>query len=91
MNFDTAFEKLIGHEGEFQNDPRDRGNWTTGVAGQGSNNGTKFGISAMAYPGEDIRNMTIERAKDLYKRDYWGRPAATRFPMASSSTCLTWR
>ena len=34
--FDKAFERVIGHEGLFQNDTKDRGNWTTGVIGQGS-------------------------------------------------------
>jgi len=60
MNFDIAFEKLIGHEGGYVNDPKDRGGETN------------FGISKKAYPGEDILNMTLERAKLLYRRDYWG-------------------
>ena len=71
--FDTAFERVIGHEGLFQNDPKDRGNWTTGVIGQGINKGTKYGISAMSYPNEDIKNLTLARAKELYKRDFWDR------------------
>jgi len=32
---------------------------------------TRFGISALGYPNEDIAGMTIERAKKLYYRDYW--------------------
>ncbi len=32
---------------------------------------TKFGISKLAYPDEDIFNLTWERAQFLYKRDYW--------------------
>lgn len=72
MNFDQAFERLIGHEGGYQNDPRDRGNWTGGAQGKGSLNGTKYGITAMEYPGEDIANLTLARAKELYHRDYWG-------------------
>ncbi len=71
--FDKAFERVIGHEGGFQNDPKDRGNWTTGVVGQGVNKGTKFGISAMSYPNEDIKNITLQRAKELYKRDFWDK------------------
>lgn len=73
MNFDTAFERLIGHEGKFQDDRNDRGNWTTGVIGKGQLKGTKFGISAMSYPDEDIKNLTLSRAKELYKRDFWDR------------------
>ena len=32
---------------------------------------TRFGISKRQYPNEDITNITIERARDIYKRDYW--------------------
>lgn len=60
MNFDQAFDRLIGHEGGYVNDPRDPGGET------------KFGISRRAYPGEDIAGMTLERAKTIYRRDYWG-------------------
>jgi lysozyme family protein len=73
MNFDQAFERLIGHEGGFQNDPRDKGNWTGGKVGVGQLKGTKFGISAMTYPGEDIENLTLERAKLIYARDFWSK------------------
>jgi lysozyme family protein len=73
MTFDNAFEKLIGHEGGYQNDPNDRGNWTSGVIGVGELKGTKYGISAMSYPQLDIKNLTLEQAKEIYKRDFWGR------------------
>lgn len=72
MDFDTAFEQLIGHEGGFQDDPADPGNWTGGRTGQGKLVGTKYGIAANTYPAEDIPNLTLERAKLLYRRDYWG-------------------
>ncbi len=71
MNYDEAFERVIGHEGKFQNDPKDRGNWTTGVIGKGVNKGTKYGISAMSYPRLDIKNLTLQQAKDIYYRDFW--------------------
>lgn len=32
---------------------------------------TRFGISSRAYPGEDVANMTADRAKSLFIRDYW--------------------
>lgn len=34
---------------------------------------TKYGISSNAYPNEDIRNMTLDRAKAIYERDYWNK------------------
>jgi lysozyme family protein len=71
MTFDEAFKIMVGHEGGFQDDPRDRGNWTTGVVGHGKNIGTKYGISGMSYPAEDIKGMTLDRARAIYLRDFW--------------------
>lgn len=82
MDFDTAFIKLLGHEGSFQNDPADRGNWTGGQPGQGKLKGTKYGISAMTYPIEDIENLTLARAKEIYRRDFWGSAGCDAVPMA---------
>lgn len=73
ITFDTAFERLLGHEGNFQNKRSDRGNWTSGKVGVGELRGTKFGISAMSYPNENIRELTVDRAKFLYRRDFWAR------------------
>lgn len=91
MTFDDAFALLVNHEKGFQNDPRDRGNWTSGVIGLGTLKGTKYGISAMAYPSEDIANLTLERAAFLCKRDYWGPagcdvvPAGMRFDLLDTA------
>lgn len=82
MNFDEAFRRLIGHEGAFQNAATDRGNWTTGVIGHGVNKGTKFGVSAMTYPGEDIAGLTLARAKEIYLRDFWGPAGCDTVPDA---------
>ena len=68
MNFDRAFETVIGHEGGYVNDPRDPGGET------------KYGISKRAYPNEDIKNLTLNRAKELYKRDYWDSIDAESIP-----------
>ncbi|ATU46899.1 secretion activator protein [Acinetobacter junii] len=73
MTFEQAFERLIGHEGKFTDDKNDRGNWTTGIIGKGILKGTKFGISAMTYPDLDIKNLTLEKAKEIYKRDWWDK------------------
>lgn len=72
-DFDAAFERLIGHEGGYQAHRNDRGNWTSGVVGQGELRGTKYGITAMSYPALDIKNITLEQAKVIYRRDFWGR------------------
>lgn len=75
MDFDTAFQRLIGHEGGYLSPEAARR--------QGDPGGeTKYGISKSAYPGEDIANMTLERAKQIYRRDYWGPSGADAVPDA---------
>lgn len=59
MTFDEAFERLIGHEGGYVNHPNDPGGET------------RFGISKRSYPNEDIKAMTVARAKEIYRRDFW--------------------
>ena len=82
MNYDEAFKITVGHEGGLALHRQDRGNWTSGKVGVGELKGTKYGISAMAYPKEDIKNLTIERAKQLYKRDYWDKCRCDELPNA---------
>ncbi len=71
--FDDAIAFVLGSdiEGGFGNDPRDKGNWTSGIVGVGYMNGTKYGISAAAYPHIDIAALTLEQAKEIYRKDYW--------------------
>ena len=66
MNFDTAFEKLIGHEGGYVNNPKDPGGETN------------WGISKRSYPTLDIKALTLADAKAIYKRDYWDRAQCDR-------------
>lgn len=66
--FDDAFEALIGHEGGYVNDPRDPGGET------------KFGISKRAYPNLDIKSLTLDAAKAIYRKDYWGPAQAEALP-----------
>ena len=82
MNFNQAFETLIGNEGGFTLDMRDRGNWTSGDVGVGELRGTKFGISAMSYPTLNIANLTVDDAKAIYKRDFWDKINAEKLPEA---------
>lgn len=79
-NFDTVFEKVVGHEGGYTRHRKDRGNWTSGRIGVGELKGTKYGISAMAYPRLDIRNLTLQDAKDIYRRDYWDSVRGDELP-----------
>lgn len=78
--FDEAIERVLKHEGGFTDDPKDPGNWTGGSEGKGELKGTNYGISAKAYPGLDIENLTIEEAKAIYKKDYWDRAKTDSLP-----------
>ena len=66
--FDEIIEQVIKHEGGLVDDPNDAGGLTN------------FGISKRAYPDEDIKELTVERAKELYKRDYWDRFKCGQLP-----------
>jgi lysozyme family protein len=66
--FDTCFERLVGHEGGYVWHPNDPGGETN------------FGISKRSYPQEDIKGMTLDRAKAIYKRDYWDKAKCSRLP-----------
>lgn len=72
--FERAFALVVGVEGGFGKDPKDAGNWTGGKVGAGELRGTKYGISAGAYPKLDIAGLTLERAQAIYRQDYW-KPA----------------
>jgi lysozyme family protein len=71
IDFDKAFARLIKHEGEFTDSPKDPGNWTGGKVGRGELKGTKFGIAANTYGHLDIKNLTLEQAKEIYREDFW--------------------
>lgn len=79
-SFETTFSRTIGHEGKFQANPKDRGNWTSGKVGVGQLKGTKWGLAAMTYPDLDIANITLEEAKAIYKHDWWDRLNMERWP-----------
>ena len=68
MNFDLAFERLIGHEGGYTNHPKDPGGET------------KYGISKRSYPAEDIATLTLARAKEIYRRDFWTASGCDSLP-----------
>jgi len=73
MDFDQSFLALIGNEGGYLS--------AQAARRQGDPGGeTKFGISKASHPGEDIAGMTLERAKEIYRRDYWGPAGCDSVP-----------
>lgn len=79
MNFDTAFHRLLGHEGGFVDHPSDPGGATCwGV--------TERVARENGYQGA-MRELPVAVAKKIYRSKYWDAvraedlPAAVRYEM----------
>lgn len=71
MTFKEAFERLISHEGGYVNHPNDPGGET------------KFGITRRVareagYRG-DMRDLTRDRAREIYLTAYWLRAKCDQY------------
>jgi len=78
--FEQAFRIVVGEEGGFTANPADPGNWTGGACGRGACLGTRYGVSAAAYPGTPIATLTLDAARAIYRRDYWDRVQGDGLP-----------
>jgi len=67
-SFKEIIEKVLEHEGGYVNDPKDLGGET------------KYGITKRFYPDIDIKNLTIEQATEIYKKDYWDKNKVESLP-----------
>ena len=79
MNFDTAFDLLITHEGGFSNHPDDPGGATMyGV--------TEVVARTEGYTGP-MKDLTLDFAKSVYRKRYWDAcrcdqmPDVLRYPL----------
>ena len=59
ITFLTSVNRVLGHEGNYVNNPNDPGGETN------------WGISKRSYPQLDIRNLSREDAIAIYERDFW--------------------
>lgn len=71
MNFDIAFERLIGHEGGYVNHPEDPGGET--------NWGITLRTAREAGYTGSMRDLTRDQAKEIYRTAYWGRAQAEQY------------
>lgn len=72
MNFATAFQLLLGHEGDFSDHPADPGGKT------------RFGVTEAAarefgYQG-DMRELPVDVAQQIYLQRYWKPISAEDLP-----------
>lgn len=74
MNFDTAFDKLLGHEGGYSDHPDDTGGKTMwGI--------TEAVARRVGYRG-DMRDLPVDLAKQIARREYWDTVNADLVPDA---------
>ena len=66
--FDEIIEVVLEHEGGYVNDPEDPGGETN------------FGIAKRSHPDVDIKNLTREGAKEIYKEVYWDKNKVESLP-----------
>ena len=66
--FDEIIDHVLEHEGGYVNDPKDLGGET------------KYGITKRFYPDVDIKNLTVEEAKQIYYDDYWVKNKVPQMP-----------
>jgi len=59
--FELAIPIVLRHEGGYVWDANDPGGETN------------FGISKRSYPSIDIKNLTVEGATEIYRRDFWDK------------------
>lgn len=72
MNFETAFDLLITHEGGFSNHPNDPGGATMyGV--------TEAVARAEGYTGP-MQDLTLDFAKSVYRKRYWDACRCDQMP-----------
>ena len=81
MNFETAFDLLISHEGGFSNRP----------LSDDPGGATMYGVTekvarANGYTGQ-MQDLTLDFAKSVYRKQYWdacqcdAMPDAMRYPL----------
>ena len=68
VNFEDIIVKVLHHEGGYVNDPKDPGGETN------------FGIAKRSHPDVDIKNLTEDKAKSIYKEHYWDKNKVEELP-----------
>ncbi len=75
-NWEKAVDWVLSKEGGYIDDPKDPGGETN------------FGISKRKFPELDIKNLTKDTTKDIYRRTYWTSNLLDSYPWPYSAACL---
>jgi lysozyme family protein len=74
MKFKDLIDGILTREGGYVDHPSDPGGET------------KYGIAKRSHPKEDIKNLTKERAAEIYEEDYWTPSRASSIPGSLQET-----
>jgi lysozyme family protein len=78
-DFDKSFAIVVYEEGGT--DPARAYQSPEQAIARGDSGGeTKFGISKKAYPNLDIKNLTLDQAKEIYNSEYWVKIKGGQLP-----------
>jgi len=83
-NYNISLSKVLASEGGYTNDPKDSGG------------PTNFGITILDYrkyinsegTAEDVRNMSVDQAKAIYRSKYWDALSCDTLPSGVDYTCF---
>lgn len=76
MDFNKAFEILIEAEGGYVNDPQDNG----GATNYGITRNTLSDWLGRPVTNDDVRNLALEEARAIYKKNYWNVVQCDKVP-----------
>ena len=74
MKFEDLVHGILDREGGYVDHPNDPGGETN------------YGIAKRSHPEEDIKNLTTERAIEIYKDSYWEPSRASSLPSSLRET-----
>lgn len=82
-NFERAFPLTLKHEGGYVDNPKDPG----GATNLGITIGTLSDWLGHKATKADVRALTPEKAKPIYKRNYWDKIGADRMEPGFDYAC----
>lgn len=75
--FENAFKYIISVEGsEYTSDP------------EAGDPPTKYGITAAEVKGKDVKDLTLQEAKDIYYNDYWQKMSGDKIFAVAPKTSI---
>lgn len=88
--FNEAFQVVIGHEGGYQANTNDSGNYNS----KGELIGTKYGVSAPQLEqwlgwvptAQDMKDISLDTARQIYREVYWDPPRLYELPDQHTAT-----